>query len=106
MPAFALGDGATLTIEERSRGLAPDEKNRLTLDREMWLDFSGDGWFARDRVGGEMLRGWRFDVAPPLTLERADALNSAFRATDGREPARHARRGAGQHRRRMAHAGR
>jgi len=79
LPAFALGDGAALTIEERSRGLAADEKNRLTLDREMWLDFSGDGWFARDRVGGEMLRGWRFDVAPPFTLERADALGMNYR---------------------------
>lgn len=73
LPAFALGDGATLTIEERSRGLSPDDRNRLTLDREMWLDFAGDGWFARDHVGGEMVRGWRFDVAPPFTLERADA---------------------------------
>ena len=76
LPAFALGDGATLTIDERSRGLAADEKNRLTLDREMWLDFAGDGWFARDRIGGEMLRGWRFEVAPPLALERADAPNA------------------------------
>ena len=83
MPAFVLGDGATLTIEERSRGLAEDDRNRLTLDREMWLDFSGDGWFARDRVGGEMVRGWRFDVAPPLMLERADALNSHFRDRSG-----------------------
>jgi hypothetical protein len=78
LPAFALGDGATLSITERSRGLASDEKNRLALDREMWLDFSGDGWFARDRVTGEMLRGWRFNVAPPYTLERADALNATF----------------------------
>jgi hypothetical protein len=77
LPAFALGDGATLAIEERSRGLAADEKNRLTLDREMWLDFAGDGWFARDRIGGEMLRGWRFEVLPPFALERADAQNIA-----------------------------
>jgi hypothetical protein len=82
LPAFALGDGATLSITERSRGLAPDEKNRLSLDREMWLDFSGDGWFARDRVTGEMLRGWRFDVAPPYKLERADARNSTFAFSD------------------------
>ncbi|HJT97464.1 MAG TPA: hypothetical protein VJ696_04045, partial [Rhodanobacteraceae bacterium] len=83
LPAFALGDGATLTIEERSRGLAGDEKNRLTLDREMWLDFSGDGWFARDRISGDMLRGWRFDVAPPFALERADALASRYRDRSG-----------------------
>ncbi|MET0229652.1 MAG: hypothetical protein ABW186_01825 [Rhodanobacteraceae bacterium] len=83
LPAFALGDGATITIEERSRGLAPDEKNRLTLDRELWLDFAGDGWFARDRIGGEMLRGWRFDVAAPLTLERASARNPRNAASEG-----------------------
>ena len=83
LPAFVLGDGATLTIEERSRGLAEDDRNRLTLDREMWLDFSGDGWFARDRVGGEMVRGWRFDVASPFALERADALNSNFGTRNG-----------------------
>jgi hypothetical protein len=83
LPAFALGDGATLAIDERSRGLAPDEKNRLTLDREMWLDFAGDGWFARDRIGGEMLRGWRFEVLPPFALERADAQNIANPGSGG-----------------------
>ena len=83
LPAFALGDGATLTIDERSRGLAADEKNRLTLDREMWLDFAGDGWFARDHIGGAMLRGWRFEVAPPLALERADAPNAMAMGTKG-----------------------
>jgi hypothetical protein len=83
LPAFALGDGAELSVEERSRGLAPDEKNRLALHREMWLDFSGDAWFARDRITGEMSRGWRFDVAPQLTLERATALNSRLRDGNG-----------------------
>ncbi|HEY6895469.1 MAG TPA: hypothetical protein VI258_14945, partial [Rhodanobacteraceae bacterium] len=82
LPAFALGDGATLAVEERSRGLAPDERNRLTLDREMWLDFAGDGWFARDRVGGQMLRGWRFEVLPPFAIERADAQNAAGASSD------------------------
>lgn len=73
LPAFALGDGAALTIEQRSRGLAPDERNRLTLHREMWLDFDGGGWFARDRVQGNMVQGWRFDAAAPFVLARAQA---------------------------------
>ncbi|MEO8460778.1 MAG: hypothetical protein ABI451_09635 [Dokdonella sp.] len=73
LPAFALADKATLTIEQRSRGLALDEANRLTLDRELWLDFDGGGWFARDRIGGTMQGGWRFDVAAPFTLQRAEA---------------------------------
>jgi len=76
LPAFALGDGARLSIEERSRGVAPDEGNRLTLQREAWLDFDGSGWFARDRIGGRMAQGWRFDAAAPFTLEQASAHNA------------------------------
>ena len=83
LPAFALGDGATLAIVERSRGIAPDEANRLTLQREAWLDFSGAGWFARDRLTGSMARGWRFDVAAPFSLEQATAQNSSHAAGNG-----------------------
>ncbi|TLY50864.1 MAG: hypothetical protein E6K53_09170, partial [Gammaproteobacteria bacterium] len=72
LPAFALGDGDKLTIEQRSRGLAPDEANRLTLQREAWLNFDGGGWYARDFVRGSMVQGWRFDIAAPYTLERAE----------------------------------
>ena len=78
LPTFALNNGDALQIDERSRGLGPDEGNRLTLQREAWLDFAGDGWYARDRISGQMLRGWRFDVAAPYVLERADAANSVY----------------------------
>ena len=83
LPAFALGDGGKLAIEERSRGLGPDEANRLTLQREAWLDFDGTGWFARDHVGGTLAQGWRFDVAAPFALEQAVARNS--RRSEGGE---------------------
>ncbi|MDR3212388.1 MAG: hypothetical protein LBT71_00480 [Azoarcus sp.] len=74
LPAFALNEGARLKVEERSRGQNERENQRLTLQREMWLDFSGAGFFARDRIEGSMRQGWRFDVARPYTLERADSL--------------------------------
>jgi hypothetical protein len=77
-PTFALNNGSVLQIDERSRGLGPDEGNRLTLQREAWLDFAGDSWYARDRISGQMVRGWRFDVAAPYVLERADAANSRY----------------------------
>jgi hypothetical protein len=90
LPAFALADAGALAIDERSRGAAADERNRLTLAREMWLDFDGAGWFARDRVNGEMLQGWRLDAALPFTLERADAGSSrndqALLVTRGAQP--------------------
>lgn len=72
-PAFAMGADDALTIEERSRGLDANVANRLNLDREAWLDFSGSGWFARDRIYGSMENGWRLDVLAPYVLQRADA---------------------------------
>jgi len=83
LPAFALGDGEALTIEERSRGSAADEANRLSLQREAWLDFSGTGWFARDRISGRMNNGWRFDLAAPFSLQRADGSSGAMLVTRG-----------------------
>ena len=81
LPAFALGDGAKLGIEQRSRGIAPDAANRLILQREAWLDFSGGGWYARDEVRGTMVNGWRFDVAAPYALEQA-VENGDVRGTE------------------------
>ena len=89
LPAYALDDGGTLSIEQRSRGLDADLANRLDLQREAWLDFSGDGWFARDRISGQMLNGWRLDLAEPFQLQRAQAGNGSGEAllvTKGAEP--------------------
>ncbi|MDR2016167.1 MAG: hypothetical protein LBP90_00945 [Burkholderiales bacterium] len=83
LPAFAMNASSQLNIEERSRGLAADETNRLTLARELWLDFSGDGYFAKDAVRGRMQQGWRFDVAAPYRLQRASADGEALLVTQG-----------------------
>lgn len=72
LPAFALAAGDKLTIEERSRGQAPDEANRLNLTREAWLDFSGDGISTKDHLSGTLVRDWRLDVAAPYVLRRAE----------------------------------
>jgi hypothetical protein len=85
LPAFALADGGKLTIEERSRGNDPDAQNPLRLQREMWLDFDGGGWFARDIISGRMLRDWRLDVAAPYVLERVDGGGDPLLVTRGAE---------------------
>ncbi|MDR2091781.1 MAG: hypothetical protein LBP58_00430 [Azoarcus sp.] len=72
LPALAVSEGARLRVEEHSRGQDERENQRLRLQREMWLDFSGKGFFARDRVEGSMRQGWRFDMARPWALVRAD----------------------------------
>jgi len=80
LPAFVVNPGAHFQIEERSRGQDEREGQRLTLRRDMWLDFSGNGFFARDRIEGTMRQGWRFDVAAPYRLERADSLAAPARS--------------------------
>ncbi|MDR2014372.1 MAG: hypothetical protein LBP99_01935 [Azoarcus sp.] len=83
LPAFVVGPGARFQVEERFRGQNEREGQRLTLQRDMWLDFSGKGFFARDRIEGTMRQGWRFDVAKPYTLERADSLAMHARSASG-----------------------
>ena len=72
-PAFALDPGSALVVGERSRGRDPRAGNRLSLDRTLWLDFDGAGFFASDHISGTMREGWRLDVLPPLRLARASA---------------------------------
>jgi hypothetical protein len=83
LPAFAFGPDGVLTVEERSRGLANDEANRLNLSREAWLDFAGNSLFAKDRIGGRMQKDWRLDVAAPYRLERAEADGQGLLVTRG-----------------------
>lgn len=89
LPAFALDNEGTLSIEQRSRGLDANASNRLNLQREAWLDFSGDGWFARDSINGSMQSGWRMDLAAPYTLQRAQSASAgsdALLITQGPAP--------------------
>jgi hypothetical protein len=70
-PAFRMGDGASLTIAERSRGLENVDDNRLTLWRQLWLDFDHGGFTAIDEIQGTMRRDWRLDMVAPYRLENA-----------------------------------
>ncbi len=86
LPAFALAAGGVLSIDERSRGLSGEDANRLTLQREVWLQFDGSALYAKDRIGGTMHRDWRLDMAAPYVLERADSRGEGLlvtKAADG-----------------------
>lgn len=85
LPAFEMGEGAVLTISERSRGLSLQDQNRLQLNRELWLDFSGAGWRSKDHIQGELVRGWRLDMAPPYRLQRANENGFSLLVTQGAE---------------------
>lgn len=71
LPSYALQAADRLNIEQRSRGLGPEQGNRLGLSRQAWLDYDGQGWSFRDQLNGQMLRDWRLDLRSPLLLDSA-----------------------------------
>ena len=77
-PAYEVGPKDALALEEVRRGQG-DSENRLTLTREVWLDFDGQGATVEDRVTG------RIDSRRFLSLPQSDF-----------EPGRMALNGLGQ----------
>ena len=69
LPAFAVIAGQSLAIRELGRG-APKGRDALSLSREMWLDFSGQGLSVRDSVRGENRSAWTLAMLAPGELGR------------------------------------
>jgi hypothetical protein len=84
LPAFHAVPGATLSIVERSRGLAATD-NQLRLARELWLDFDGGGFTFSDTIAGTMRGGWRLDMSLPYKLLSASEDQEPLLVTTGAE---------------------
>ncbi len=66
--AFLVGSDAALQLKEIRRGspgIAPDE---LTLSRQLWLDFDGQGFALQDELRGRLADKWRLNAAAPVAL--------------------------------------
>ena len=87
LPSFALGPDERLGLAEVSRGRDPDLPHRLHLQRELWLDFSGDGYTARDRVSGQLASVGRLDLGAPWELRRAAQEGEDLLVTRGADGA-------------------
>lgn len=85
LPAFRVLPAETVTIVERSRNDA-SEPNRLSLRRNLWLDFDGDGYTALDRVTGSVGSGWRLDMAEPYIMTMAESEGRNLLVTEGLAP--------------------
>jgi len=83
LPAFSVDPGEAFTLEQRRRGGLPGD-NALSVDRQLWLDFDGEGFTVLDRVRGTMQQDWRLDMAPPWQLLGArDGRGEALLVTRG-----------------------
>ena len=75
-PSYVWTSSDVVKISSESRGRDPSESNRLSLVRELWLDFSGNGYSTKDRLTGSMVKDWRIDMQQPYKMTRAESLDS------------------------------
>lgn len=71
LPAYRLAPGGTLKLVQSRRGNPEPPPDRLTLARELWLDFDGGGYTAHDEIKGTLSRSSRLEMAAPAVLGRA-----------------------------------
>ncbi len=69
--AFVVRQGDVLSFEEIKRGNPDPPPNVLNLNRVLWLDFSGNGWTAKDEIKGSRTRESVFTMQLPFELGRA-----------------------------------
>ena len=75
-PSYVWTSAESLKLTQESRGRDPSESNRLSLVRELWLDFSGNGYSTKDQLSGSMVKDWRIDLQRPYQMTRAESQNS------------------------------
>jgi hypothetical protein len=68
LPAFAVAGGDAMKLLETRRGNPDPEPDKLSLERELWLDFDGGGYTTHDRITGQITRNWRLDSSAALDL--------------------------------------
>jgi hypothetical protein len=68
LPTFRVEPSSTLSFAELRRGQPQPPPNRLSLSRELWLDFDGNALTARDFFTGELNQDWRLDLQAPWVL--------------------------------------
>ena len=82
-PAFRIDKDSKLSIVERSRGIANADDNRLSLSRELWLDFDHAGFTAVDGISGTLRRDWRLNMQGPFALASARQASDQLLVTEG-----------------------
>lgn len=69
--AFTVRPGDVFSFNEIKRGNPDPPPNALDLNRVLWLDFSGNGWTAKDEITGTRTRERVFTMRSPFELGRA-----------------------------------
>lgn len=65
-PTFRMTADTTLVLKQTRRGDQQPEADKLTLKRQMWLDFNGKGYTIKDEIKGTVTKSWRLETLPEL----------------------------------------
>ena len=71
LPAYVLDAGNGLTVEQGTRGSEGSAADQFQLQRQMWVDFDGEGVIISDHLMGKLQHTQRLDVDSPWQLQRA-----------------------------------
>ena len=71
LSTYLMSADSELALTETYRGNATPAENELQVNRELWLDFDGSGYTAKDYLSGKMNQGWRLNMQPGYELGRA-----------------------------------
>lgn len=75
LPSYLVKPENRFEMIETRRGNSEPEPNQLTLQRQMWLDFNGNGYTIKDLITGSMRREWRLEASNELELGRVIVNN-------------------------------
>ncbi|MFK8067169.1 MAG: hypothetical protein AB8D52_02895 [Gammaproteobacteria bacterium] len=70
LPAFRMNTNDALSFNVIRRGDPEPEPDTLTLNRNLWLDQTGEGFTISDTINGRMTKGWRLEATQNLDLGR------------------------------------
>lgn len=65
LPAYLVTAESNITLEELQRGSMAATANQLSLQKDLWLDFSGEGFTVRDIIRGNFSGTARLDSLAP-----------------------------------------
>lgn len=82
-PAYLMDKDHGVTIELGTRSGEGGQGDRLTLTRQLWLDFDGRGLNVADHLSGDLRNAQRLDVAAPWQLQRASLNDTPLLITTG-----------------------
>jgi hypothetical protein len=71
LPAYLFNHETSAELQVNLRGLPLQRPARLSLRRELWLDFDGAGFSANDRITGQLGSASRLDLRAPWQMQRA-----------------------------------